>query len=346
MTTFKTRWVAVKPIAITLFGLVVWVYSLSLDLYFVIRLAFGDRWTITAIFSSLIPLLLLPALVLFVIGLRLRKYRLALSLLPPIVVLLVFYGVRFLPVRGFAPAQGTPTLKILTYNLANPGAGPNGLVTVIRQSGADVVAAQELSQAAADAFNTQLADLYPYRILKPQTEPSLGNGVLSKYPLTDDTFWLNFRGNQRMIIAIPGRSIVFYNVHLADPVTSGGFDQHIDEVTQLLQRVKNETAPLIVAGDFNMTDFSEGYGQITQQFTDSYRSVGGGFGWTYSPLRRFVQLRRILPIILTPLTRIDYVFVDPHFMPATASVSSDSGGSDHYPTSVTLIVQPEATPAS
>ncbi len=110
-----------------------------------------------------------------------------------------------------------------------------------------------------------------------------------------------------------------------------------------LSRVDAGGAPVMLLGDFNMTDQFDEYGRITQTYVDVYREAGEiGFGFTYPSGRRYP---------LPPLLRLDYIFRDDHFRGLSARAWPESGSSDHRPVVAALAflsagagAAPEVTP--
>ncbi len=78
--------------------------------------------------------------------------------------------------------------------------------------------------------------------------------------------------------------------------------------------------PLIVLGDFNMTESQVVYGELTQTLLDAHKEVGSGLGNTRTPLRG-----------IGPATwRIDFVFYTSDFQALSTDLGA-FGGSDHRP---------------
>ena len=71
----------------------------------------------------------------------------------------------------------------MTCNVGNNRAEPEVLVPVVRDSGADLVAFQELSDQQAQAIRTDLAAQYPYQAVYPGG--FAGKALLSRFPILD-----------------------------------------------------------------------------------------------------------------------------------------------------------------
>jgi endonuclease/exonuclease/phosphatase (EEP) superfamily protein YafD len=124
----------------------------------------------------------------------------------------------------------------------------------------------------------------------------------------------------------------FYNVHPPSPGLTVDTRYRSLEITDLLDRFAGETTPLIVVGDFNLTDQSNDYARLTEVLTDSFREAGEGLGLTFPNLGYANPLLGAAP----PIIRIDYIFHDHHWRSLASRVYESSGMSDHYPVISTL----------
>lgn len=275
---------------------------------------------------------LLAAPILLLLMLLIRRWRVALALAVPAAGLLLVYGTLLIPRAEISAAASAGELTLLTFNVEAVEKSLDTLVAVIEDAGADVVALQELSRAAADYFEAELADRYPYMALHPQTNGFQGQGILSVYPIEADTYWINRElkrplGHMRVALALGPQTIVLYNTHPTPPFSVEwglNTDSHSAAIAKVLKRVAAETEPVLMAGDFNFTNQFAEYDRITGEagFTDTFLEAGPpGLGFTYPDTDRF-------PL---PLMRLDYVFHDANFTAREAYVWSDSGISDHRP---------------
>jgi endonuclease/exonuclease/phosphatase (EEP) superfamily protein YafD len=330
-----------------------------LSLYSLFLLAFlrnRDRLPETAlppvaVLNSLLHLLLKPALIGLPVALALRRWRTAALLMPLAAEFVRQYGGQLWRMaRPPQPISSPRSLTALTYNLHKEDVHLEPILKVIRSANADVVALQEIGSRAAECFEQELAAQYPYRSLQPYPAfPSAGQGLLSRFPLSEVQYWrhegvVNALGHQRAILNAHGVSIALYNVHPVHPGMVGKvFDARPRqwEIDQILARLAQERHSVILLGDFNMTDQSDAYRQITERYSDVFRKVGVGMGYTF-PAWRYPQARELtngLPLgWLPPLFRIDYVFVSEGIQALKAQVWHDSGGSDHLPLWVQLAV--------
>jgi endonuclease/exonuclease/phosphatase (EEP) superfamily protein YafD len=310
-------------------------YGLSVTGFLALRLV-GEQWTIVEIFNSFAHLLFLPAFVLIPLCLLMRRFRLIVVLIPPVVAFLLSYSVFFTPRSSSAPPDALQ-IHLLTYNLKSQTQNLDLAIAVIHDADADVVALQELSEEAAATFAETFAESYPYQALHPQPgEPIPGLGILSRYPITADEYWRIYFGQQRLGIEINERDITLYNVHAMFPFAPNGFVQRHQEIVEILERARSETTPTIIAGDLNMTDQSPDYGLILANYADVHREIGWGMGFTFPDFQTAIRRLSFIP----PLARIDYVFHSADFQAVEARVWSSSGGSDHRPLYATLALSP------
>ncbi len=103
-----------------------------------------------------------------------------------------------------------------------------------------------------------------------------------------------------------------------------------DQIEGLINTLKAETHPYIVAGDFNMSDQAAVYNDLAAHMKDSFREAGTGYGASW-PVSTSRDLLRFLP----PIIRIDYIWHNDHLR----AVSIEQGpalGSDHLPLYATL----------
>lgn len=323
-------------------------YGLNLTLFLVLRLLVGEQWTVIGIFNSFLHLMLMPPLALLPVCLLLRRWRLALTQLPAVLVFLLSYGVLFLP-NAVMAARDAPIFSVLTYNLHYEKRLLEPMITLIREADADVVALQELSRIAAERFAEEFGDLYPYRAFHISNVSSTwGQGILSRYPILTDEYWRINLGHQRAEILVHDVPITVYNTHPAHLfmlIEGSGIDAESrdEEIAVVLDRAAQDVGPVIILGDFNMSDQSEDYQRITARYTDTYRAVGWGLGFTFpdfSHTNAVPSELRTQSLPVQPLVRLDYIFHNETLQALEAHVWPSSGGSDHRPVFGRLALNP------
>lgn len=309
----------------TMFRAMTGAYALSVLGFMVLRVTVGESAGLVALFNAFLHLLILPALVLLPICALMRRWELAAMLLPIVVAFGLWYGGDFLP-KSATIAGDAQTLRVMTFNLADRRSDETAIVRVIEQSGADVVALQELEAGTAAYLSAALREQYPEQALHP-FGGFVGQGILSRYPIVEDTFIRTTLGQQTTTIDFNGQPIHIHNAHAAYPFMDSGFALRGQDVNYHLNNL-DSTTPTILLGDFNLTDRAEDYHRITETLTDAHRIAGRGFGFTY----------RAYPLFGLPAARIDYVFHNDHFQAIEAYVIADDTGSDHLPVVVALVL--------
>lgn len=289
------------------------------------------RTEMRGLVSTALVLLLFPSLVLLPLYLILRRWKWAALLAVPFVAFFLGYGPVLLPRSPEAPASAHE-LTVLTFNVQRADENTASIERIIRQADADVVGLQELSQPAADSLSTALANEYPHQALYGRERGHLGQGVFSRYPITDSDYWRNSApeaiqlGQMWAQLDVNGRAVTFFSVHPLPPYTTvNGFNiqQHHEAILNILDRAANRCGPLILVGDWNMTDQFEDYDRVTQTYTDTFVEAGTmSFGFSYPNGKRFPA---------PPLARIDYIFHNEAFVGLDARVIPESGSSDHRP---------------
>jgi vancomycin resistance protein VanJ len=229
-------------------------------------------------------------------------------------------------------------VRFLTYNTQVATEELDRIADIILASRADVVALQELSTPAERYLREKLADTHPYVVAYTSGVSVMGRGIFSRFPIKEDA--LGYDGDReiylRAVVETNWRDIVVYNVHLSPPQWGLliNFDASLrnQNMQVLLNDASRETAPLILLGDFNMPDQTRDYRQMTARYTDAYRAAGDGLGMTFPDFGGMT-----LPLgALQPFIRLDYVFHNALWMPVSAQVWHEAGGSDHRPLVVTL----------
>ncbi|MDZ4763806.1 MAG: endonuclease/exonuclease/phosphatase family protein [Chloroflexota bacterium] len=315
-------------------------YALLIIAYLILRVLSGDRWQPVNVFTSLMPMPILPAIALCLIFLILRRWRTTLLLTPGVLAFLILYGGLFIG-NAASIQDAAPRLRLMSYNIKTMRGGNDAVIALVRASDADIVAIQELHQDGAALLDAEFANEYPYRALHTEGNTLIGVGILSRIPIVSSEYWRLSMSNQRVELewtldAMPQR-FVLYNLHPLSPQLGNGFGSGRSvEFDTILARSTTETIPTVLMGDFNVNDQNDDYAKFASRYQDSFREVGWGFGASFPYLLEWHWAFRYLP----PIIRIDYVFHDANWQSVDAHVGSSSGGSDHYPLHVTLAFNP------
>lgn len=282
------------------------------------------------VLRSLFGILLFPVLGLLPLSLLLQRRRLVLLLALVVVVWIAIYGPLLLP-RSISPTENGQQFTILTFNIQTASQNLDSLSQIIAQADADIVALQELSEAAAQHLEQDLAATYPYRALHPNRNPHWGQGMMSRFPIDNHEYWRNeqidvAQGHMWAELNLNGQIITVFSTHPVPPLSFEKgitLQPHSQEIAILLAKAAEHDTPLLLVGDFNMTQLMDEYRQVTEQYTDTYREAGSsGLGFSFPAGHR-------LP--LPPVVRLDYIFHSSHFQGLNAYPLARSGVSDHLP---------------
>ena len=234
-------------------------------------------------------------------------------------------------------AYSGPRIRVATFNLHYDLAESQlaAIIAAIRAQQADVVALQELSPGVAAAIQQQLVDNYPYQVLAPSIELS-GMGLISRYPLVERQS--QGAALQTALLRVGGNSVTIINVSMTAPeikrrrlpvvrwakyIRNYRTSKRSREIALLLRTIESVQGPLIVAGDFNLSDREPDYAQLAARLHDSYRETNWGFGNTFPGS---LDLGGV-PISL-PFLRIDYIWSARGAVPTATQVACGSA-SDH-----------------
>jgi vancomycin resistance protein VanJ len=303
--------------------------------YFALRWSGGGNlWFVDGL-GYVLPWLFAPLVVLLP-GVLLRRSRpLWIFAAIPTVLFLLTYGHLYLP-RPPARAAG-PTFTAVTYNVLYRNEDTDQVAAAIEAHNPDFFSLRELAPPMAQALESRFADQYPHY----RTEPDCG--FWSHYPiLAYEAFRLSGGEGawaQQVVLDIDGRQVTVLSAHPRSPPLRGfhpfglplgiptGFASagRDADVRDLLGRLEYVDGPLVVIGDFNLSDQQALYAELTRHLRDAHRESGWGMGFTFT---RFPRLG-------LPMWRIDYVFHSPDLVALSTAVG-DYGGSDHRPVSARL----------
>ena len=169
---------------------------------------------------------------------------------------------------------------------------------------------------------------YPYRKeIRSLGKFEIGFVLLSKFPmLINSVTKLSERCNfvLEAMIDINKEPVMFYAVHAQRP----GLGNHSERKNQfhwLARQIKEQSLPVIVAGDFNATPYSPIFRELVK--ITGLKDSREGFGWQPS-----------WPTYFPPLwIPIDHVLVTPDIQVRKRKTGSYIG-SDHYPVIVELSI--------
>jgi endonuclease/exonuclease/phosphatase (EEP) superfamily protein YafD len=218
-------------------------------------------------------------------------------------------------------AQG-PVLGVLTINLLGGGAAGPELVGLVRQTGADVLFVQELSDDAVTRLKRLgLSDLLPNQMLQTDGFAHRGSGIYSRYPLAEGLPIAATEASQPSArLDLPGgRSLQLVCVHPHPPAPPWHRDAAARWRRELAVLPPAGDPLVILAGDFNATlDHAQFRRLLRLGYADAASQVGNGLELTWGPE----------PTGQPALLTVDHVLVDPRCAVLGTSVHQ-LPGSDH-----------------
>ena len=328
-------------------------YLLVMAVYLVLRVIVGDGDTRLSLVNSFAYFLFIPLPVLLILTLIVRSRTAFLRLLPVLLALVIWIGPRFIP-KPIVAASGEKTIRIFEGNAWAHNAQPDLLEQWLRESGADILCLEEIMPDMAATLLPKLRDLYPYEAFQKEKNRKGDNFTLSKYPIVSSEYVEleipDAASPVRSVINVHDQLIAVYTVHLLWPVAKQyadaylmdwntrvvmGFDDTLrnQQIDRLLNYLKKEPYPYIVAGDFNTSDFSVTYSKLAGMLHDSFAEGGVGLGGSWP-----VAHARKLPSWLPPLIRIDYIWHNDGLRTIRAWQGEETG-SDHLPLIADLALQ-------
>lgn len=340
---------SVKPFRIfqRVTALFAYTYAGLVVIYFILRLIFWDRFWLVGFISTFIPLILLPILILPFLGffiIRTRWFSIASAI--ACILLVSWMHLKYWSPHPIHASSSQPSLKIFSLNCSWHKTQSLNLVNLVQQQQPDIIFLQEIVKRHTERAFVKLKAAYPYQVGTPPV------AILSKYPILFSES-LHLAGHketqQRAIIRINQQDVVVYNIQTISPwirphkvlpfltIPVYNYSERSAEIQDLVQRLQKETTPVIVAGDFNMTDQSQDYSYLKTVLQDSFQVSGRGFGFTWPHGWELSFLVKNSPWKLNyPIFRIDYIWYSKNWGSRTTKVLPTTG-SDHLSVQTELI---------
>ncbi len=326
-------------------SLLIGLYALGLLTFTILRLIFGDSLWWLAFFGNFTPFYFAALIGLLPLALIVRARRSVLLMIPLALLGLLMFVPPYLPK---AQAKNVPdSFRVITFNVWGDNPDMSRIETWLNTQKADAVVTIELPHAWTNGVPA-LKDVYPQQSTHIAQGIYWGSTVLSPHPIiAAEVFDLGEIPQQRIVLDIHGQQVALYAIHLYLPI---GDKPHLPlttnfygsaffsydgakrgaQIEALLERLKDEPLPYIVAGDFNLSDQAAAYTDLAAAMGDSFREVGMGLGTSWPAFQVFG-----LPSVVPPLVRIDYIWHSDHLR-ALEATEGPFLGSDHRPLAATL----------
>jgi endonuclease/exonuclease/phosphatase (EEP) superfamily protein YafD len=329
--------------------LFIYSYLLFLAIYVVLRLMFWDELWIVALIGILIPWILFPLfLIPGIAGLILRQKRLTIASSIVCLILMGWLHSTYWSPNPASIPDDALTVKVLSLNLSWHSTKTESLVELLQSETPDIVLLQETTKRNTHKVVPYVEELYPYTFFGNRV------GMFSRYPIVEKKMihlgeLEEFQ--QRVIVDIEGQPVVVYNVQTIAPwirpqpwigtltIPTYEYGDRNLQIADLIDRIHEETLPVIAAGDFNLTDTSQDYRRLQTVMEDAYKQSGYGFGFTWPygwPLSDLIK--QINWRLTHPLFRIDQIWYSAEWS-ATSSQVLPPTGSEHLPIEASVTLQ-------
>jgi endonuclease/exonuclease/phosphatase (EEP) superfamily protein YafD len=255
-----------------------------------------------------------------------RGRRLFLAAVPPLLFTLVPALLQFLPRTPPPPAGGSPALRVMSVNLLMVNQETDAMIAEIRAADPDVLLIQEYTDHWHRALRGSLGGAYPHHSYVDQDD-SFGAAVYSKTPFVEEVEQFvplshNACPQFRAVIEYAGRRVALYNIHLLPPRTPEYTTGHRLQFADLLDVLRDEPLPYVLAGDFNFPETAPQHAALRRAgVREAHELAGKGRGATWPVNGPFRYL---------PGLRFDHVYLSPAFT-ATRCETGAGKGSDHRP---------------
>lgn len=243
--------------------------------------------------------------------------------------------------RGPLPQarDGSPPVRIMTYNI-HSGFGaagrhdPEAIARVIEDSGAGIVALQEVSRVRLLDGGTDLAGWLSRRLGMPVVfrgteEPIWGNAILSRYPISDSgAADLPREG------ALIGRGYIWAELDVGFPLlVINAHLHHVEEdhhirlvEVPVLLEFWDQRPHTVLLGDLNAEPhYPEMALPVQAGLIDAWGAAGAGLGFTWSAA--------------DPIKRIDWIWTSPDLQVTEITVVPTLA-SDHLPVMAEIVPSP------
>lgn len=236
------------------------------------------------------------------------------------------------PVPSAVASTGEETFRLVSFNVWFRNRDMARVAEYIEKSQADAVVLLELTEPQANML-LPLLPTYPHYHMDTSR---MGAAVFTKWPLLSaESVSLSEGGAvaERIMIDWRGTPVSVLGVHLNWPMGPRNSEYRNQELDSVVALGKAQRGPLLIAGDFNLTPWSEYFSDALER--SGLHDAAVGFG-----------LARSWPAQFAPVgIRIDHCLLSRHWSARSTSVGPDLG-SDHLPLVAEVTLQPLAIPGA
>jgi endonuclease/exonuclease/phosphatase family metal-dependent hydrolase len=309
---------------------------------FIVRIFLGDTGWV-ALFFSLFPSILIPLPFINLLGLINGKVLSRLSFVLTLIILCIIWLPKTFQFHYKHQKCNTHnSLSIYSHNTGQYNVDNILIIDQIKRLNPDLIILQEVNvklyQSLIDSFDAR----YKYFHAGPfLSELKIGMLIMSRFEITQyKDYKLDHDGlvfQQDVMIKHMESTVRIINVHTTFPwfvqkqtnhlgIKYWNYDDSVRnrEISSLLKSMKASTTKTILAGDFNMSHYSNDYYRITKQYKDSQQGIYQSYTWPSGNANNL-----FLPIKL-PIIKLDYLFHSSDFL-VCESATQPPTGSDHLP---------------
>ncbi|MFG2820382.1 endonuclease/exonuclease/phosphatase family protein [Kitasatospora sp. NPDC048365] len=264
-----------------------------------------------SLLETFLPWLGLAIPVLLGLGVWRRSATALLAVLLPTALWLNMFG-GLLTDKSTGPGD----FKVLSHNVAAANADPAGTVKLLNDSGAQIVALEEIAGSAVSTYARGLAAKYPYHAVEGTV------GLWSSYPISGVSvvdIRIGWTRAFRAEVTTPKGPLAVYVAHLPSVRLKfdSGFTAGQRDVSAQALGDAIEAEPLkkvLLLGDLNGTMNDRSLAPVTSQMRSAQGAAGDGFGFSWPAS--------------FPMARIDQILSKGGLTP-TDSRTLAADGSDH-----------------
>ncbi|MER5638526.1 endonuclease/exonuclease/phosphatase family protein [Kitasatospora sp. NPDC002227] len=258
-----------------------------------------------SLLETFLPWLGLAVPVLLLLGLYRRSATALAAVLLPAIVWVNLFGGLLADKSSGKGASNDSSFTVLTHNVAAANSDPAGTVKLLNDSGAQIVALEELAGPAVATYTKGLAAKYPYHAVEGTV------GLWSAYPLDDINpvdLKMGWTRAFRATVSTPKGPLAVCVAHLPSVRVKfdGGFTagQRDRSAEALGLAVRAERLPrVILLGDLNGTVNDRSLAPVTSQLRSAQGAAGDGFGFSWPSAFPMARIDQILS--RGPLTPTD-----------------------------------------
>ncbi|MFD4572683.1 endonuclease/exonuclease/phosphatase family protein [Streptomyces sp. NPDC058417] len=281
-------------------GLVVAALALLLALVMLLHSRIPNRFgNLGSLTETFLPWLGVFVPLLLVLALVRRSATALIALILPVAVWLNLFGGLIGDKTG-----GGGDLTVATHNVNAQNPDPERTARDVAASGADVVALEELTEAAVPVYEKALAGTYRYHSVQGTV------GLWSKYPLSDIRsvdIKLGWTRAMRATAATPEGPVGFYVAHLPSVRVKlqAGFtarqrDKSADALGEAI--AADRLTRKILLGDLNGTMNDRSLNAVTSQMRSAQGAAGSGFGFSWPASFPMARIDQIMVTGVEPVT--------------------------------------------